>query len=144
MKIEKFSEILVRETSDAIILSDKHGVIQFWNRGAEQVFGFTSKEAIGQSLDIIIPENLRKSHWSGYAETIKTGKSKYSAGDLLAVPAIKKDGERISVQFSILGIPDAKGGFEGIAAIMRDVTKEFDRQKALKKSLAEYKRAAAK
>jgi PAS domain S-box-containing protein len=143
LNLEKFPETLVRETSDAIILSDKDGAIQFWNKGAERMFGFTSGEAIGQSLDIIIPENLRKSHWSGYEKTMETGKSKYAAGELLSVPAIRKDGERISVQFSILGIPDTSGGFEGVAAIMRDVTKDFDRQKALKKSLAEYKRTVA-
>jgi PAS domain S-box-containing protein len=140
MELQNIPEMLVQSISDAIVVSDADGIIQFWNSGAERVFGFSSAEAIGQSLDIIIPPNLRKRHWDGYSETMKTGKTRYGAGDLLAVPAIRKDGQRISTQFSILGLPDPTGKLTAIAAVMRDVTEEFEERKSLMKELAECKK----
>jgi PAS domain S-box-containing protein len=140
LDIKNFPEILAQNISDAVVLSDAAGIIQFWNYGAERIFGFTAAEAVGQSLDIIIPPNLRKRHWDGYSETIVTGKTKYGAGDLLSVPAIRKDGQRISTQFSILGISDSSGKLAGVAAVMRDVTEEFEERKKLLKELAEAKK----
>jgi PAS domain S-box-containing protein len=89
-------------------------MIRFWNRGAERIFGFSEEEALERSLDIIIPKNLRKRHWDSYAETMRTGITRYGAGDVLAVPALRKDGTRVSIEFSILpfrdsGGPDARG-----------------------------------
>ena len=124
---------IVKDAPDAILYSDNEGVIRFWNGGCERIFGFGAAEAIGQSLDIIIPENLRERHWRGHRETIRTGHTKYGAGDLLAVPALRKDGARISVEFSILAIRDANEAIIGMAAIMRDVTKRFEEIKALRK-----------
>jgi PAS domain S-box-containing protein len=72
--------------SDALIAADKKGVITFWNPGATRIFGFSEAEAIGQSLDIIIPERLRQRHWDGYDKTMATGESRYGESDLLAVP----------------------------------------------------------
>lgn len=92
---------------DALVVSDRDGIIRVWNHGAERIFGFSEQEALGQSLDIITPERLRKRHWQGYETTMKTGKTKYGAGELLAVPAIRKDGAQISVQFSIMPIHDS-------------------------------------
>jgi PAS domain S-box-containing protein len=141
MDLQNFPETLVQNISDAIVVSDADGVIQFWNSGATRLFGFSATEAIGQSLDIIIPTNLRKRHWDGYSETMKTGKTKYGAGDLLSVPAIRKDGQRISTQFSILGLSDDSGKLIGVAAVMRDVTEEFEERKNLKIALAECRKA---
>jgi PAS domain S-box-containing protein len=135
LDIDRFGHVLVQNAADAVIYADAQGVIGFWNKGAERIFGFSEAEAIGQTLDIIIPENLRKRHWAGYGETMRTGKTRYGAGDLLAVPALHKNGSRISVEFTILPFRDDAGGMIGIAAILRDVTKRFEEMKTLRKEL---------
>lgn len=132
---DQFGRDLVRNAADAIVYADAAGVIRFWNAGAARVFGFDAAEAIGQSLDIIIPANLRQRHWDGYNATMQTGRTRYGAGDLLAVPALRKDGTRISVEFTIMPFHDAAGRMAGIAAIMRDVTKRFEEMKALRAQL---------
>ncbi len=132
---DQFARDLVRDAADAIVYADKDGVIRFWNAGAARIFGFDAAEAIGQSLDIIIPANLRQRHWDGYNATMHTGRTRYGAGDLLAVPALRKDGARISVEFTIMPFHDAGGRMIGIGAIMRDVTKRFEDMKALRAQL---------
>jgi len=109
-------------------------VIRYWNAGCQRIFGFSAEEAQGQSLDIIIPQNLRSRHWQGYGQTMRTGETRYGAGDLLSVPALRKDRARISVEFSIVPFRDAAGLMVGLAAVMRDVTKRFDETKALRKA----------
>jgi PAS domain S-box-containing protein len=111
-------------------------LIRFWNKGAERIFGFLEAEALDKSLDIIIPENLRNRHWDGYHQTMRSGKSRYGSGDILAVPALRKDGTRISVEFTILLFHDEAGCAVGIAAILRDVTKRFEEMRALRKEIA--------
>ncbi len=133
---DRFCRALVRDAADAIIYADADGIIRFWNDAAARVFGFTTDEAIGQSLDIIIPENLRQRHWDGYRATMRTGQTRYGAGDLLAVPARRKDGARISVEFTILPFRDGGGRMVGIAAILRDVTRRFEEMKALRAQVA--------
>jgi len=135
-EIDRFYRTLVREAPDAIVYADAEGLIAFWNKGAERVFGFSQAEVVGKTLDLIIPENLRKRHWEGFKETVRTGKTRYGAGDVLAVPALRKDGARISIEFTILPFFDRTGRILGIAAILRDVTKRFDAMKALRKELA--------
>jgi PAS domain-containing protein len=76
-------------SSDAIIAADKEGIIRFWNPGAERIFGYASAAAVGRSLDIIIPERLRKRHWDGYYRVIKSGESRYGYGDILSIPGVK-------------------------------------------------------
>lgn len=117
-------------------------MIVFWNKGAARIFGFSQSEAVGKPLDIIIPENLRKRHWEGYDATMRSGKTRYGAGDLLAVPALRKDGARISIEFTIIPFHDEAGRMAGIAAILRDVTRRFEETKTLRKKLAEYERQA--
>lgn len=134
--IDEFSRALVENISDAILYADRDGLISYWNAGAERIFGFSADEAVGQSLDLIIPVNLRKRHWDGYEKTMETGQTRYGSGDLLAVPALRKDGTRISVEFSMLPFLDDQGRMTGIAAVLRDVTKNFETIKALRKELA--------
>ena len=141
MKIEELGRRLVEDMPDALIVADADGLIRFWNGGAERIFGFASAEAIGRSLDLITPENLRARHWSGFRRTMETGETRYGTGDLLSVPAIRKDGKRISVQFSILPLKAAGGGLDGIAAIMRDVAPEFEERKRLKQELSRAARS---
>jgi len=141
-----YSDMLARAllgtSSDAIIAADKDGIVRFWNPGAERIFGYTSEDAIGQSLDIIIPERLRKRHWDGYQQVMQGGESRYGHGDILAVPSIRKDGAGISVEFTIVPLTDEAGRLNGVAAIMRDVTKRFEEVRALKRKLADAAKTA--
>ena len=130
-------EVLLHSASDAIIATDREGNITFWNPGAERIFGFTAKEATGQSLELIIPENLRARHWSGFRHTMETGTSRYGHGDLLSVPGLTKEGARISVEFTILLLRDGTQAVNGTVAVMRDVTKRFEEVRELKRRLAE-------
>jgi len=126
---------IVENSGDAIVLSDRDGKIRIWNRGAEQIFGFTEEEAIGASLDIIIPEKIRERHWEGYGKTMKSGETKY--GDsILSVPAQTKSGERISVDFTVILVTEG-GSVSGVAAIMRDVTEKFQMERELQKRVKE-------
>ena len=106
---DTLAEALLSTSSDAIIAADKEGIIRFWNPGAERIFGYASGAAIGQSLDIIIPERLRKRHWDGYYRVIKSGESRYGHGDILAVPAVTKDGVGVSIEFTIVPLRDGVG-----------------------------------
>ena len=133
---EHFADRLVAEMADAIVYADADGVIRRWNRGASRIFGFTEAEAIGRSLDLIIPENLRSRHWEGYRATMRTGQSRYGDGQVLSVPAVRKDGARISVEFTIVPFIDDAGRIIGIAAIMRDATARVEELRALRRELA--------
>jgi PAS domain S-box-containing protein len=132
----EFTVELVRRAADAVVYADHEGTIRFWNAGAERIFGFSEIEAIGQSLDLIIPPNLRERHWQGFHQTMRTGASRYDAGDLLAVPALRKDGTRISVEFTILAFRGDRGRIVGIAATLRDVTARFEQTRALQREIA--------
>ena len=138
---DTLAEALLSTSSDAIIAADKEGIIRFWNPGAERIFGYASGAAIGQSLDIIILERLRKRHWDGYYRVIKSGESRYGHGDILAVPAVTKDGIGISIEFTIVPLRDGAGQLVGLAAIMRDVTKRFEETRVLRQKLAEATKA---
>lgn len=135
MNKDEIARKLFAAMSDALVVADHEGIIRIWNGGAERIFGFGEREAVGQSLNIITPERLRDRHWRGYEKTMQTGSTKYGAGDLLAVPAIRKDGAQISIQFSIIPIPDDNGKLQAIAAIMRDVTEDFEERKRLRRAL---------
>lgn len=130
-----FAERILASMPDAVVYSDAEGVIRYWNAGAERIFGFTAPEAIGQSLDIIVPESLRARHWAGYRQTMATGVTRYAGGDLLAVPALRKDGSRISIEFTIVPFHRADGSMDGIASVMRDVTARFEEMRALRRQV---------
>ncbi len=125
---------IVDSAGDAIIFGDAEGNVRLWNAGAERIFGFRADEIVGKSMDLIIPENLRARHWEGYYQTMKTGRTQYNR-NLLAVPAIGKDGTRISIEFTIVPIRDRDGRLLGPAAILRDVTARWNRDKELRKRL---------
>ena len=137
------AQSLLLTRSDAIIAADRDGIIRFWNPGAERIFGFTRDDAIGRSLDMIIPERLRQRHWDGYRRTMESGKSRYGEGDVLSVPALRKNGTTISVEFTVMLLTDESGEMTGIAAIMRDVTKRFEEMRRLKRSLADATKSSS-
>jgi PAS domain S-box-containing protein len=128
---------ILGSSSDAIVASDRDGRIRYWNPGAERMFGHGAAEAVGQSLDLIIPERLRARHWEGYRQVMTTGQSRYSAGSLLSVPALRKDGARLSVEFTIAPIRSASGETVGLVAVMRDATARFEEVKALRRKLGD-------
>jgi len=130
-------EAILGASADAVVATDREGIIRLWNPGAERIFGHSAGEAVGQSLDLIIPERLRTAHWQGWRRVVDTGESRYGHGDLLSVPGIRKDGQRISVEFTIVPLKDQEERMTGMAAVMRDVTKRFDEVKTLRQKLAE-------
>ncbi|MVT67995.1 PAS domain S-box protein [Bradyrhizobium pachyrhizi] len=130
-------DALLKGASDAIVATDVEGRITLWNPGAVRLFGFSAEEAIGQSLDLIIPENLRARHWAGFRHTMATGTSRYGQGDLLSVPALTRHGTRISVEFTIVMLHDAARKVAGTVAVMRDVTKRFEELKELRRRAAQ-------
>ena len=134
--LDLFCRTLAENAPDAIIFADAEGAIRFWNKGAAQIFGFAAEEALGRSLDIIIPEKLRERHWQGYDAVMQSGQSRYGAGDLLAVPGLRKDGSRVSLEFTVLPFRGPDGRIDGIAAILRDVSKRFEEMQRLRKELA--------
>jgi PAS domain S-box-containing protein len=126
---------IVEGAQAGIIFADERGIIRLWNSGAEAMFGYTAAEAIGQTMEIIIPEKHRARHDEGYARVMQTGITKYGR-DALAVPALRKDGTRISIEFTIVLLRSAEGGMMGAAAIVQDVTARWERDKALRARLA--------
>jgi PAS domain S-box-containing protein len=140
---EGFFEHLVVDCPDAVIFADRDGKIKFWSRSAERVFGFAAAEALGQSLDLIVPERQRARHWEGYDRVMASGASRYGEGDLLAVPAVRKDGRRISIEFTILPLYDAVETVLGIAAFLRDVTDRFEELRSLRHELTTLKSETA-
>lgn len=129
-------EQLVSAIGDAIVISDAKGAITLWNPAAERMFGFTQAEAMGQSLDLIIPERLRGRHWEGYDKTMATGITRYGS-DLLKVPATDKDGKAMSIAFTVALLRGPDGQISGIVATIRDETVRFQEERALRKRIAE-------
>lgn len=134
---QSIAQAILVTRSDAIIAADREGIIRFWNPGAERIFGYADVEAIGRSLDLVIPQRLRQRHWDGFRRTMETGHSRYGEGDVLSVPAIRKDGATISVEFTIVPLKTERGSMSGMVAIMRDVTQRFEEMRRLRTKLAE-------
>ena len=133
--LDRLGRAVLASAAEAIIYSDREGVIRVWNAGAERLFGWTAEEALGCSLDIIIPEPQRARHWAGYDRVMETGESRYGQGDLLAVPGMRKDGTRISLEFTIIPLRGEDDRMQGMAAVLRDVTKRFEETRALRREL---------
>ena len=127
---------LVAAAGDAIIVADPEGVIRLWNPAAERIFGFIAGEAVGQSLDLIIPERFRARHWTGYREVMRTGRTRYGS-DVLRVPAVHKDGRRLSIAFTVALLSAPDGRIRGIGAIVRDETARWEEEQTLRRRLAE-------
>lgn len=117
---------------DAVIYADREGIIRFWNGGAARIFGFSATDALGQSLDLIIPPRLRQRHWDGYQHMMTTGQSQHAPHELLSVPAQTKSGETISIQFTVAPVADKQGKIAGIVAVLRDGTATFQELKRLR------------
>src|SRR5699024_8232680 len=136
---EETAARLFAETQEAIIYASRDGMIQLWNGGAEKMFGWDTGEAIGKSLDIIIPEKHRKAHWDGWDRVMESGETRYGS-EPLNVPGVRADGSKMSLEFSITILKDDTGKIEGVAAFLRDVTANWDEKKALRIRIKEVER----
>lgn len=135
------SERIIEQAADAIVVADHDGTITLWNPGAERLFGFSAADAVGQTLDLIIPERHRGRHWTGYKETMQTGTTQYGTREL-RVPALRKDGKPLSIAFTVGLLKAADGRVEAIFAILRDDTERWNAEKALRQKVAELEKAA--
>jgi PAS domain S-box-containing protein len=134
--LDELAGRIVAGAADAIVFADREGAIRLWNAGAERIFGFSAQEAVGRTLDLIIPERQRPRHWEGWKRVMETGVTRY-ATDTLAVPALRKDGSTVSIEFTIQLLRDGSGSILGPAAVMRDVTARFLREKELRARVKE-------
>ena len=128
---------LVRGMADAVVIADADGTITFWNDAATRLFGWPAAEAIGESLDLIIPERLRDRHWTGYRSVMESGHTSY--GDrLLEVPALHRDGRSLSIAFTVSLLRHAGSDVPyAIAAVLRDDTERWQERRRLRAQLAE-------
>jgi PAS domain S-box-containing protein len=127
---------LVSAIGDAVVVSDAEGKVIVWNPAAERLFGFTQAEALGQSMDMIIPERLRKRHWEGFDKSMATGTTRYGH-DVLRVPAVDKAGRALSIAFTVAMLFGPDGKVSAIASIIRDETARFADERALRKRVTE-------
>jgi PAS domain S-box-containing protein len=129
-------EAFVRSAADAIIAAGADGRIVFWNSAAARIFGFSAEEAVGQSLDFIIPERFRARHWDGYHQVMASGQSKYLS-EVLRVPAVHRDGRALSIAFTVTLLNARDGSGRIIAATVRDETARWSEERELRRQLAE-------
>jgi PAS domain S-box-containing protein len=134
---------LMHRLADAVIIADASGTIVYWNAAAERIFGWPAKTALGQTLDLIVPERQRVRHWEGYERVMATGVTKYGDNDLLRVPSLHADGERRSIAFTVSLLTDDAGAVTGIAAVIRDETDRWREEQELRLRLAEAETAAS-
>ena len=127
---------LVEAVGDAIIACDAKGAIVLWNPAAQRMFGFTPGEALGQSLDLIIPQRQQKRHWDGYHKTMETGQTRYG-NDVLRVPAVRKDGSTLSIAFTVALLHAPDNQVSAIVAVVRDESARFAEDRNLRKRLVE-------
>ncbi|MGE0059976.1 MAG: PAS domain-containing protein [Dehalococcoidia bacterium] len=123
------ARLILDQAPDAIIFAGIDGTVQEWNAAAEQIFGHSCDEAMGQSLDLIIPERFRESHWTAFDAAIAAGKTRLN-GKALPTRSMRKDGTTIYVELSFGVVLDSEGTAIGALAIARDITEKFLTERA--------------
>lgn len=126
---------LVHQLADAVVIADIDGTIVFWNEAATRLFGWSADDAVGRTLDLIIPERQRERHWAGYRRVMATGHTDYGER-LLEVPALRRDGSRLSIAFTVTLVRDDAGRVERVAAVLRDDTSRWQERRRLREELA--------
>lgn len=124
---------ILDDIADAVIYSDRSGTIRRWNRASTALFGFASDEALGQNLDLIIPEHLRAAHWKGFEAALASGAMKLSGRPTLT-RALHKSGRKLYIEMTFALVRDAGGNVQGSVAMARDVTERVERERAAKAS----------
>lgn len=114
---------------EAVIFADRGGVIRYWGRGAETIFGHSAADALGESLDLIIPERFRSAHWQAYDRAVESGRTKYE-GRTLTTRSARKDGSKLFVDLSFELVKDAREAVLGALAIGRDCTARYLAERA--------------
>jgi PAS domain S-box-containing protein len=132
-------QAIVEQAPDAIIFADRDGAIRVWNRGAEAVFGYAAAEVLGKSLDVIIPERLRRAHWEGFDRAIETGQAKHG-NRVLTTRSIHKNGSKLYVDLSFGLVSDEAGAVIGAMAVGRDGTARYLSEGALRARVAELEK----
>ncbi len=127
---------IVEQAPDAIIFADREGAIQVWNHAAETVFGYTAAEVLGGSLDVIIPERLRRAHWDGFRRAIDSGQTKLG-GRALTTRSVHKNGRKLYVELSFSLIRNGDAAIAGALAVGRDCTARHLADSALRARVAE-------
>jgi PAS domain S-box-containing protein len=136
LNLDRLCREIIDHTPLAVVFGDREGIIRLWNAGAEAMFGYTATEAVGQSMDLIVPEKHRAKHWEGYDRVMQSGVTKYGH-QVLAVPALTKSGGRISIEFNVALLHDDAGQVIGAAATISDVTARWQHEKAVRARIAE-------
>ena len=119
--------------ADALIYADRSGVIQRWNSASQLLFGYSADEALGQKLDLIIPEHLRTAHWNGFDAAITSGAMKLQGRPTLT-RAAHKDGRKLYIEMTFALVKDADGAVKGSVAMARDATERVERERAARMS----------
>jgi PAS domain S-box-containing protein len=115
---------IIQQAPDAVIYIDREGVIRVWNRGAESVFGYTADEAVGQSVDLIVPERFRPAHWAGFRRAVETGHTR--PGDpVRTTRSTHKDGRKLYIEISFGLVTGEDGSVVGSVAVGRDCTARY-------------------
>lgn len=117
----KLLQALVEGLPEAFVLADVRGVIQAWNPAAERLFGYTRAEALGEDLNLIVPERFRPAHDAGFARAVETGELRVS-GRVMRTRATAKDGRKLYVDFAFALLKDEGGRVVGVYATARDAT----------------------
>lgn len=118
---EQLASMILEQMHDAVIFVDRTGVIRLWNRGAEAIFGFTARDALGGSLDLIVPERFRSAHAAGFRQAVASGRLK-ATGRVLTTRANAKSGRRLYIDFSFGLLRNDQDELLGIFAVGRDAT----------------------
>jgi PAS domain S-box-containing protein len=127
---------LVECVGDAIVVADANEKIVLWNPAATRIFGYSEAEALGKTLDLIVPERHRQKHKEGYSKSMETGTTRYGTS-LLKVPAKHQDGSTLSIAFTVGMLFDGSQKANGVVAIIRDETQRFAEERALKKQISD-------
>ncbi|PFG75011.1 PAS domain S-box protein [Tepidiforma thermophila] len=130
------ADLLLRQSPDAVIFAGLDGVIQVWNPAAEAMFGFPAAEAIGQDLNIIIPEPFREAHWTAYDRALAAGDTKYR-GQAMPTRARRADGSEFYIEMTFAIVKDETGTVLGALAHCRDITERFERDRSQRRRLRE-------
>jgi PAS domain S-box-containing protein len=140
MDDDELSTLLLHQAPDAVVFADQAGIIREWNPAAERVFGHLREEAIGESLDLIVPERFRDAHWRGYGRALAEGKTKYS-GQALPTRSSRRDGSAIYVELTFSIIRDRKGLVIGALAHARDISERWVQDREQRQRLRELEEA---
>jgi PAS domain S-box-containing protein len=142
MNDRELAALLVSQAPDAVIFADRDGVILAWNAAAARIFGHTPDEALGQTLDLIVPERFREAHWAGYHRALAAGETKYS-GESLPTRSMRKDGTDIYVELTFAIVHDDSSTVVGALAHARDITERWAREREQRQRLRELEQQIA-